>query len=187
MVANNDFKTNYNWQSEDNLSKLGSNDYLGRGKDEFLLRTMLTSGSLLGKGCQGAMKLARRGEQMERDAYILGGHLAIIWQLYLDVRDFFTHPYSYSLVGAPVVLAIWEYPTVYSYILEAKIEKRPIEYKQLYYAVRSTRALEYLTLFLEDETAAILKISDRFPIDDARNAIQKMALMIHDETLQYMQ
>ncbi|CAH2094842.1 unnamed protein product [Euphydryas editha] len=185
--ASNDFKAPYNWQGEDNLGKLGSNDYLGRGKDEWLLRTMLTSGSLLGKGCQGAMKLAGRGEQMERDAYILGGHLAIIWQLYLDVRDFFTHPYSYSLVGAPVVLAIWEYPTVYSYILEAKIEKRPIEYKQLYYAVRATRSLEYLTIFLEEETTAILKISERFPIEDARNAIQKMALMIHDETIQYME
>ncbi|XP_064073999.1 all trans-polyprenyl-diphosphate synthase PDSS2-like [Vanessa tameamea] len=185
--ASNDLNVRYQWESEDNLGKLGSNDYLGRGKDEWLLRTMLTSGSLLGKGCQGAMKLARRGEQMERDGYILGGHLAIIWQLYLDVRDFFTHPYSYSLVGAPVILAIWEYPTVYSYILEAKLEKRPIEYKQLYYAVRATRSLEYLTLLLEDEMAAILKISDRFPVDDARNAIQKMALTIHDETLQYIE
>ncbi|XP_050354404.1 all trans-polyprenyl-diphosphate synthase PDSS2-like [Nymphalis io] len=185
--ASNDLNVHYQWESEDNLGKLGSNDYLGQGKDEWLLRTMLTSGSLLGKGCQGAIKLARRGEKMERDAYILGGHLAIIWQLYLDVKDFFTHPYSYSLVGAPVILAIWEYPTVYSYILEAKLEKRPIEYKQLYYAVRATRSLEYLTLLLEDEMAAILKISDRFPVDDARNAIQKMALTIHDETLQYIE
>ncbi|CAH0728633.1 unnamed protein product, partial [Brenthis ino] len=178
---------NYQWQIENNLSTLGSNEFLGQGKNEWLLRTMLTSGSLLGKGCQGAMKLANRGEKIEKNAYILGGHLAIIWQLYLDVKDFFTYPYSYSLVGAPVILAIWEYPTVYSFIIEAKLEKRPVEYKQLYYAVRATRALDYLTIFLEEEMAAIMEHSDKFPVEDARVAIQKMALTVRTETLQYME
>ncbi|CAH2244831.1 jg23042 [Pararge aegeria aegeria] len=184
--ASNEMKGHYNWEDEDNLAKLGSNEYLGQGKDEWLLRTMLTSGSLLGKGCQGAMNLSKQ-KHLERDAYILGGHLAIIWQLYLDVKDFFTHPHSYSLVGAPVTLAIWEYPTVYSYIIEAKLEKKPIEYKQLYYAVRSTRAFEYLTKFLEEEMAAILKCSTKFPVEDARSAIQKMAVTIHSETIQYIE
>lgn len=148
---------------------------------------MLTSGSLLGKGCQAAMKLANKSQSLERDAYILGGHLAIIWQLYLDIKDFYTHPYSYSLVGAPVILAIWEYPTVYSFIIEAKLEKRPVEYKQLYYAVRATRSLEYLTNFLEEEMAAIFECSAKFPVEDARLAIQKMASTVHSETLQYIE
>ncbi|XP_034833825.1 all trans-polyprenyl-diphosphate synthase PDSS2-like [Maniola hyperantus] len=184
--ASNEVTSHYNWEHEDNLAKLGSNEYLGQGKDEWLLRTMLTSGSLLGKGCQAAMKLGKQ-EHLEKDAYKLGGHLAIIWQLYLDVKDFFTHPYSYSLVGAPVTLAIWEYPTVYSYIIEAKLDKKPVEFKQLYYAVRGTRALEYLTKFLEEEMAAILKYSNKFPVEDARVAIQKMAATVHSETLQYME
>lgn len=148
---------------------------------------MLTSGSILGKGCQGAMKLARRGDQMERDAYILGGHLALIWQLYLDVKDFFTHPYAYSLVGSPVTLAMWEYPSLYGHIFEAKMEKKPVELKQLYYAVRGTRALEYLSLFLDEELGRILMYSERFPVQDARQALQKMALTIHAETLEYIE
>ncbi|XP_032521360.2 all trans-polyprenyl-diphosphate synthase PDSS2-like [Danaus plexippus] len=185
--ASNEVKSHYVWEEEDNLAKLGSNEFLGQGKDEWLLRTMLTSGSLLGKGCQGAMKLAGWGKDMERQAYILGGHLAIIWQLYLDVKDFFTHPYSYSLVGAPVIIALWEYPTIYSYIIESKLEKKPIEYKQLYYAVRATRSLEYLTIFLNEEIEAIMRNSDQFPVKDARAAIQKMAWTVHNETLQYME
>lgn len=186
LAARNDIKNHYDWENEDNLTKLGSNEYLGQGKDEWLLRTMLTSGSLLGKGCQAAMKLAKQ-THLEKDAYILGGHLAILWQLYLDVKDFFTHPHSYSLVSAPVTLAIWEYPSVYSFIIEAKLDKKPVEYKQLYYAVRGTRALEYLASFLEEEMAAILKSSDKFPVADARVAIQKMARTVHSETLQYIE
>ncbi|KAG6441994.1 decaprenyl-diphosphate synthase subunit 2 [Manduca sexta] len=185
--GSNDVIGPYDWENEDNLQKLGSNDYLGQGKDEWMLRTMLTSGSILGKGCQAAMKLAKRGEQMERDAYILGGHFAILWQLYLDVKEFFTHPYSYSLVGAPVILALWEYPTIYGHILEAKLEKKPVEFKQLYYAVRSTRSMEYLSMLLDVEFATILKYSDKFPIEDARLALQKMAMTVHSEALEYIE
>ncbi|VVD04381.1 unnamed protein product [Leptidea sinapis] len=184
--GSNDVKRNYLWEEEDNLLKLGSNEFLGQGKDEWLLRTMLTSGSLLGKGCQGAMKLANRNH-LEADAYKLGGHLAIMWQLYLDIKDFFVHPYSYSLVGAPVIIAMWEYPSLYGHIWKAKVEKRPMEYKQLYYAVRSTRSLEYITNFLNDELAAVMRCSDKLPLCDARVALQKMAMTIHGETLQYME
>ncbi|XP_072929548.1 all trans-polyprenyl-diphosphate synthase PDSS2-like [Epargyreus clarus] len=185
--GSNEVTSHYAWEYEDNLSKLGSNEFLGQGKDEWILRTMLTSGSLLGKGCQAAMKLSCRGQEMERNAYILGGHLALIWQLYLDVKDFFIHPHSYSLVGAPVILALWEYPTLYAYILQSKLEKKPVEFKQLYYAVRSTRCLEYLSNFLDDELAAILKYSEKFPVEDARVALQKMALTVHSEAIQYME
>ncbi|KAJ2944664.1 hypothetical protein O0L34_g4019 [Tuta absoluta] len=176
----------YDWESENNLSKLGSNEYLGHGISEWKLRTMLTSSSILAKGCQGAMKVAHKGEQIERDAYIVGGHLGLIWQLYLDVKDFFTHPYSYSLVGAPVILALWEYPQLYGHIIQAKMDKRPIEYKQLYYAVRSTRALEYLSIFLDEEMSTIMRYSEKFPVDDARVALQNMAKTIHCEAYQYM-
>lgn len=148
---------------------------------------MLTSGSILGKGCQGAMKLAHRGPHVEKVAYRLGGHLALLWQLHLDVKDFFTHPYSYSLVGAPTTLALWEYPQIYGHIFEAKMEKKPVEFKQLYYAVRSTRSMEYLTKLLDDELAAVMKYSDELPVEDARLALQKMAVTIHGETLQYIE
>lgn len=133
------------------------------------------------------MKLAHRGEHIERDAYILGIHLALIWQVYLDVKDFFTHPYAYSLVGAPVILALWEYPTIYGHILESKLENKAVEYKHLYYAVRSTRSLEYLSIFLDEELSATLKYSEKFPVEDARLALQKMAITVHHEALQYIE
>ncbi|CAG5004302.1 unnamed protein product [Parnassius apollo] len=186
LTANNEIKRHYDWENENNLGKLGSNEFLGQGKDEWVLRTMLTSGSLLAKGCQAAMKLSNRGEELEREAYKLGGHLAMIWQLYLDVKDFFTHPNSYSLVGAPVTLAIWEYPTIYGHILEAKLEKKEVEFKPLYYAVMGTRCFEYLRQLLDEELVAVLQCCEKFPVEEARVALQKMAISVHSEAVQYM-
>lgn len=177
----------YKWEEENNLGTLGSNDYLGQGKDEWVLRTILTSGSILAKGCQGAMKLAAQEPQMERDAYILGGHLSLLWQLYLDIKDFYTHPMNFSFVGAPVIFALWEYPTIYSHFLESRLEKKPIEHKSVYYAVKSTRAMEYLKIYLDCELATILDYSEKFPVEDARRALQKMAHSIHYETMQYIE
>ncbi|XP_045537929.1 all trans-polyprenyl-diphosphate synthase PDSS2 [Papilio machaon] len=183
----NEIIKRYDWESENNLGTLGSNDYLGRGIDEWKLRTMLTSGSLLAKGCQAAMKLSKQSEEMEREAYKLGGHLAMIWQLYLDVKDFYTHPHSYSMVGAPVIIALWEYPTIYGHIYEAKLEKKGVEIKQLHYAVRSTRAIEYLRIFLDHELDAVLRCTDMFPVEDARHALHKMAISIHGEAVEFLE
>ncbi|XP_022818005.1 decaprenyl-diphosphate synthase subunit 2-like [Spodoptera litura] len=182
-----DEEAHYDWENEDNLQPLGSNDFLGRGIAEWKLRTMLMSGSILAKGCQGAMKLANRGPEVEKNAYILGGHLALLWQLYLDVKDFFTHPYSYSLVGAPTTIALWEYPTIYGHIFESKVEKTPVEFKQLHYSVRTTRSMEYLMKLLDNEFESVLKYAKMFPGEDASAALQKMAITIHGETLQYIE
>ncbi|XP_035449231.2 all trans-polyprenyl-diphosphate synthase PDSS2, partial [Spodoptera frugiperda] len=180
-------EAHYDWENEDNLQPLGSNEFLGRGIAEWKLRTMLMSGSILAKGCQGAMKLASRGPEMEKNAYILGGHLALLWQLYLDVKDFFTHPYSYSLVGAPTTIALWEYPTIYRHVFESKVEKTPIEFKQMHYSVRTTRAMDYLMKLLDNEYESVLKYAKKFPGEDASAALQKMATTIHGETLQYIE
>lgn len=169
------------------MGTLGSNEYLGRGIDEWKLRTMLTSGSLLAKGCQAAMKLGKHSEEMEREVYKLGGHLAMIWQLYLDVKDFYTHPHSYSMVSAPVIIALWEYPQIYGHIYEAKLEKKGVEIKQLHYAVRSTRAIEYLRIFLDEELDAVLRCTEMFPVEDAKHSLHKMAISIHGEAVEFLE
>ncbi|XP_047993918.1 all trans-polyprenyl-diphosphate synthase PDSS2-like [Leguminivora glycinivorella] len=170
----------YDWENEYNLEKLGSEPYLGQGKEEWVLRTMLQAGSILGKGCQGALKLARRGEDMERSAYILGGHLALIWQLYLDIKDYFTGD-SYSLVCAPVVMALWEYPSIYDYVIQKG------NLKEVGDAVRSTRCMNSLFSLLDEELAFILKYSDGLSVDDARKALQNIAWTIYREAVKIIE
>ncbi|XP_061710534.1 all trans-polyprenyl-diphosphate synthase PDSS2-like [Cydia pomonella] len=174
----------YDWENECNLEKLGSNDYLGQGKEEWILRTMLLSGSILGKGCEAAMKLARRGE-IERDAYKFGGHFALLSQLYLNISDFFTNPKSnYSLVSAPVIMALWEYPSVYDQLM---MSQRPVNLNELNHAVSSTRCMDALSSLLNEELSAVVKCSDRMPIHDAREALQNIARALYGEAMKIIE
>lgn len=45
-------------------------------------------GSLLGKSCQGALKLAGHPPEMQRHAYLFGRHLALAWQACIDLEPF---------------------------------------------------------------------------------------------------
>lgn len=42
---------------------------------------ILSAGSLLGKACQGTLKLAGHGVELQEHGYIFGKHLALAWQV----------------------------------------------------------------------------------------------------------
>jgi decaprenyl-diphosphate synthase subunit 2 len=44
-------------------------------------RNVLSAGSLLGKSCQGTLKLAGHGNQLQEKGYEFGKHLALAWQV----------------------------------------------------------------------------------------------------------
>lgn len=44
-------------------------------------RNVLSSGSLLGKSCQGALVLGGHGEQLQEKGYLFGKHLSLAWQV----------------------------------------------------------------------------------------------------------
>lgn len=44
-------------------------------------RNVLSAGSLLGKSCQGTLKLAGHGTQLQDKGYMFGKHLALAWQV----------------------------------------------------------------------------------------------------------
>lgn len=44
-------------------------------------RNVLSAGSLLGKSCQGTLKLAGHGTQLQDQGYKFGKHLALAWQV----------------------------------------------------------------------------------------------------------
>jgi len=44
-------------------------------------RNVLSTGSLLGKSCQGALLLAGHGEQLQKQGFLFGKHLSLAWQV----------------------------------------------------------------------------------------------------------
>lgn len=45
-------------------------------------RNVLSAGSLLGKSCQGTLKLAGHSNQLQEEGYKFGKHLALAWQVF---------------------------------------------------------------------------------------------------------
>lgn len=62
---------------------------------EWTIQNVLSAGALLGKSCQGTLKLAGHDEQMQAQGYNFGKHLALAWQV---IKLFFVlHKTVYSL------------------------------------------------------------------------------------------
>jgi len=55
---------------------------------EWTLRNVLSAGSLLGKSCEGTLKLAGLGEQLQKSGFRFGQHLALAWQVQRFFRKF---------------------------------------------------------------------------------------------------
>ena len=49
--------------------------------NEWTLRNVLSAGALLGKSCQGTLKLAGHSEEVQQQGYNFGKHLALAWQV----------------------------------------------------------------------------------------------------------
>jgi decaprenyl-diphosphate synthase subunit 2 len=49
--------------------------------EDWTLRNVLSAGNLLGKSCQGTLKLAGHGTELQEQGYKFGKHLALAWQV----------------------------------------------------------------------------------------------------------
>lgn len=73
---------------EDNTQSMDVERALGHPEKEWSLRHVLGGGSLLGKSCQGALMLAGRSEEMQKQGYLFGRHLSLAWQACIDLQPF---------------------------------------------------------------------------------------------------
>ena len=73
---------------EDNLQPMKIKGVMGNPEKEWSLRHILGAGSLLGKSCQGALKLAGQPEALQKQGYLFGKHLSLAWQACIDLEPF---------------------------------------------------------------------------------------------------
>lgn len=82
--------------------------------NEWTLRNVLSAGSLLGKSCQGTLKLAGHSNEIQEQGYNFGKHLALAWQACLDLGPFITKDQNvaFSLCSAPIMFHIEHDPSI---------------------------------------------------------------------------
>ncbi|VEN51258.1 unnamed protein product [Callosobruchus maculatus] len=165
----------------DNIEPLAVGEAMGNAKAEWTVRHILNAGSLLGKSCQGTLKLAGHPEELQRQGYLFGKHLALAWQAYLDREPFTPGSFGpFSLISAPVLFALQHDPSLYDLIEKGLDNIEDVDYEQVRERVMLGPALEMTKNLQNDHSSAALEMLRKLPDSDARTALQNIIAAMQD-------
>lgn len=156
-------------------------DALGSALSEWTLRHVLNGGSLLGKSCQCALKLAGHPDRIQELGYQFGKHLALAWQACID-REPFQKPYEdpFSLISAPVMFQLEHDPSLYSEIEKGLDNVLDVDYKLIHDAVLSGPGLEKTKQLQKEMLQTALDVLQQLPQSDARTALTNIIFAMQE-------
>ncbi|XP_030761394.1 decaprenyl-diphosphate synthase subunit 2-like [Sitophilus oryzae] len=162
----------YTQFTDNNLEPLVVSEALGNAQAEWTLRHVLNAGSLLGKSCQGTLKLAGHSEDLQEKGYLFGKHLALAWQACLDREPFqqgSTGPFS--LVCAPMIFTLQHKPELYVHIENGLETVDDVDYDLLRKEVMEGPGLDLTKKLQKEHSQAALQVLNELPASDARTAL----------------
>lgn len=162
----------YKQFTENNLEPLVVSEALGNAQAEWTLRHVLNAGSLLGKSCQGTLKLAGHSEDLQEKGYLFGKHLALAWQACLDREPFQPGSNgSFSLVCAPLMFTLQNKPELYEHIEKGLENVDEVDYDLLRREVMEGPGLDLTKKLQKEHSQAALTVLNELPASDARTAL----------------
>ncbi|XP_058122872.1 all trans-polyprenyl-diphosphate synthase PDSS2-like [Anopheles ziemanni] len=169
---------------DDNIAPLQVAGNLGSAEMEWSLRNLLAGGSLLGKGCQGAILLGGHPEHLQRRGYLFGRHLALAWQASLDLQPFLPTKLQegskFSLVSAPILFHLEHEKTLYDEIEKGLETVDNIDYTKVHRMVAQGPGVEKTKVLQRKHSAMATSILHELPLTDARVALQNILLAMQE-------
>lgn len=151
---------------------------------EWMLRNLLNSGTLLGRGCQGALKLAKVSDELQHNAFRFGLHLSLTWQASLDLEVFELRTLppdtTFSLVSAPVLFHLEHDPTLYDEIKKGYVQVENIDFNKIHFEVSNGPGIEKTQNLQRIHSLAAMKVLNKFPDSDARSALHNILIAMQD-------
>lgn len=150
---------------------------LGNAKEEWTLRNTLGGASLLGKACQGALMLAGHSDSHQRKGYLLGKHLALSWQAYIEREMFISNSNKYrtfSLVSAPVLFHLQYEPQIYRIVEEAGESVENVDFEKLRQLIVSGPGMQKTMELQQENSKAALELLEYFEVEDAKNSLRNI-------------
>jgi decaprenyl-diphosphate synthase subunit 2 len=145
---------------------------------EWSFRHTLSSGALLGKSCQGTLKLAGQSQALQKQGYLFGKHLALAWQASMDLEPFAMQkipPGSmFSIISAPVLFHLDHDPSLYEEIKKGRKSVEDINYSRVHEIICSGPGIDQTKELLQKHSNAAMAVLDEFPANDARTALQNI-------------
>ncbi len=179
--------TELNYEDEtDNTKPLSIQDFMGSAEKEWILRNILSTGSLLGKSCQGALMLAGQPEKLQKQGYFFGKNLALAWQSCIDMEPFKLNVLplgaQFSLISAPVLFHLDHDPKLYDReIAKGLVSVDNIDYNKLHKIIRNGPGLDKTRELQRKHSLKAMNALKEFPPSDARTALENIILAMQDD------
>ncbi|KAI4494418.1 hypothetical protein M0802_008910 [Mischocyttarus mexicanus] len=149
---------------------------------EWTLRNVLSAGSLLGKSCQGTLKLAGHSDDVQKQGYEFGKHLALAWQACLDLGIFTgkQSATSFSLCSAPVMFHIEHDPSILTEIDKGLESVDNVDYAKIYSIVSQGPGIKLTEQLQKKHSQKATEVLNVFQESDARKALYNIIAAIGD-------
>lgn len=141
---------------------------------EWTVRALFSGGSLLGRGCQGAMLLGEQNGEMQETAYLFGCHLCLAWQAANELQKLMSSKDVFSLVSAPVLFALNDNPELYEQIEEIKVNRNELDFERFKLDVLKTDAVERTKILYEDHARKAKMYIDVFGDNQSVSTIKSL-------------
>ncbi|KAG8337462.1 all trans-polyprenyl-diphosphate synthase PDSS2 [Homalodisca vitripennis] len=141
-------------------------------------RNVLSAGSLLGKSCQGTLKLAGHSTQLQDQGYKFGKHLALAWQACLDLEPFTGNQYvpgaMFSLTSAPVMFHLESEPSLLKEIDKGLESVQNVDYAKVHSIVSKGPGIAMTKQLQREHSQQAMQVLQFFPDSDARTALSNI-------------
>lgn len=169
-----------NFENMKSTKGINMQHVLGHPQREWSFRHTLSSGSLLGKSCQGTLKLAGQTEEIQRQGYLFGKHLALAWQASMDLEPFRTNDLpagsTFSLISAPILFHLDHDHSLYEEIKKGRFSVENIDYVEIHRIVLYGPGIELTKELQKNHSQSAMAVLDEFPHSDARTALQNIIM-----------
>ncbi|XP_049767676.1 all trans-polyprenyl-diphosphate synthase PDSS2 [Schistocerca gregaria] len=146
-------------------------------EEDWTIRNVLSAGSLLGKSCQGTLKLAGHGPQLQQQGYLFGKHLALAWQACLDLEPFASHytPDSpFNLTSAPILFHLEHDATLYKEIEKGHESVLNVDYTKVHSIVQKGPGIKRTKQLQKKHSQKAMEVLKVFDESDARTALSNI-------------
>lgn len=147
--------------------------------DEWTLRSELSGGRLLGKSCEGTLRLGGHSKEFSQEGYKFGKHLALAWQACLDMEPFLPGSQhsagtAFSLVSAPVLFHLQYDSSLYDLIQVGAENVHDVDYAKIQSIVSKGPGLAMTKRLRQEHAQKAMEVLAAFEQNDARTALSNI-------------
>lgn len=144
-------------------------------------RNVLSAGSLLGKSCQGTLKLAGHGVELQEQGYKFGKHLALAWQACLDLEPFtagsqYIPGSMFSLTSAPVMFHLERDESLLVEIDKGLENVQNVDYAKVHEIVSGGPGIALTKALRKKHAQKAMDVLQVFQESDARTALSNIII-----------